>query len=111
MVPVQFGVDIFRELERLGFDDLIVPLSVLRELNALKKLARGKDKLAANAGLELANRCREVMTEGPADDAIIELAVAEGAAVFTNDAELKERLFSKEITIVYLRTKDHLEMS
>jgi uncharacterized protein len=40
----------------------------------------------------------------------VELAMEEKAAVFTNDAELKKRLCSKDITIVYLRGKDHLEI-
>ncbi|MCL7415540.1 MAG: DNA-binding protein [ANME-2 cluster archaeon] len=110
MIPVQFGVDIFKELNRNGFDEFIAPSAVVRELNALKKLARGKDKLAANAGLTLTERCTQVLVEGPADDAIEELAIAEGAAVLTNDIELKKRLCSKDITVVYLRTKDHLEI-
>jgi len=110
MVPVQFGLDIFRELRRLGFKDFIVPSSVVRELNGIKKLARGKDKMSANVGLGLARECSEIITEGNADDAIVELAVKEKAAVFTNDAELKKRLCSKDITIVYLRGMDHLEI-
>ncbi|MCK4928483.1 MAG: DNA-binding protein [Methanosarcinales archaeon] len=110
MVPVQFGVDIFKELNRLGFDEFIVPSGVVRELTALKKLAKGKDKLAANTGMTLTSKCAEVMTEGTVDDAIIELAIEQEAAVLTNDIELKKRLCSKDITVVYLRGKDHLEM-
>jgi rRNA-processing protein FCF1 len=110
MVPVQFGVDIFKELGRLGFKDFIVPSSVVRELNGIKKFAKSKDKMSANVGLRLARECREIITEGNADDAIVELAMVEKAAVFTNDAELKKRLCSKDITIVYLRGTDHLEI-
>jgi rRNA-processing protein FCF1 len=110
MVPLQFGVDIFKELERLGFKDFMVPSAVIRELSALKKLSKGKDKLAANTGLTLAQRCREIMTEGSADDAIIELAITQEAAVLTNDAELKERLANEGIAVVSLRGKDHLEI-
>lgn len=110
MVPVQFGLDIFKELGRLGFNDLIVPSSVTRELNGIKKFARGKDKMSANVGLGLSRQCSEIITEGNADDAIVKLAMEEKAAVFTNDAELKKRLCSKDITIVYLRGKDHLEI-
>lgn len=106
----QFGLDFFSELERLGFKDFIVTSSVIRELDAIRRLSKGKDKLAANVGRTLAERCRQVFTEGPADDAIIELALEEGAAVFTNDAELKNRLTSKDITIVHVRGKDHLEI-
>lgn len=106
----QFGLDFFSELERLGFKDFIVTSSVIRELDAIRRLSKGKDKLAANVGRTLAEQCRQVFTEGPADDAIIELALEEGAAVFTNDAELKNRLTSKDITIVHVRGKDHLEI-
>ena len=110
MIPVQFGVDIFKELNRLGFDEFLVPSGVVRELKTLKQLAKGKDKLAANAGFTLTQQYTQVMTEGHVDDAIIELATEEGAAVLTNDIELKKRLCSKDITVVYLRGKDHLEM-
>lgn len=110
MLPVQFGVDIFKELGRLGFKDFIVPSSVVRELNAIQKFARSKDKMSANVGLKLARECREIITEGNADDAIMELAMDEKAAVFTNDAELKKRLCSEHITVVYLRGMDHLEI-
>lgn len=110
MVPVQFGLNIFIELEKLGYKDFIAPSSVVRELSALKKLARGKDKLAANVGYDISQQCRQVMVEGPADDTIEALAIEEDAAVFTNDVELKKRLCRKDITIVHLRGKSHLEI-
>jgi rRNA-processing protein FCF1 len=44
-----------------------------------------------------------------ADRAIEELAVSENASVFTNDQLLKKRLFSKGITVVYLRQGRYLE--
>lgn len=110
MIPVQFGVDIFSELERLGYKDHIVPSSVVRELKGLKMLSKGKDKLAANAGLTLSERCRQVITEGLCDDAIVELATEESCAVLTSDKELQERLTSKNVTVVHLRGKNHLEI-
>ena len=44
-----------------------------------------------------------------ADQAIEEMALREGAAVFTNDKALKKRLFSKGITVIYLRQGQYLE--
>jgi len=44
-----------------------------------------------------------------ADRAIEVLALETGAAVFTNDRALKKRLFSKGITVVYLRQGRYLE--
>jgi len=110
MIPVLFGVDIFRELERLGYKEFIAPFSVVRELKGLKKFSKGKNKLAANAGLTLSERCIQETTQGPADDAIIELAIAKDAAVLTTDVELKERLSNKSITVIHLRGKTHLEI-
>lgn len=110
MIPVQFGVNIFSELERLGYKDHIAPSSVVRELKGLKMLSKGKDKLAANAGFTLSGECRQVITEGPADDAIVELAIEESCAVLTNDKELQERLANKNVAVVYLRGKTHLEI-
>lgn len=111
MVPEQFGVDIFSELERLGYSQWLVPSSVIGELRSLARRAdRGKDKIAARVALELAKRCVVIGENLPdADLAIEKLACTEDAAVFTNDKPLKKRLFSKGITVVYLRQGRYLE--
>jgi Uncharacterized proteins of PilT N-term./Vapc superfamily len=46
MMPEQFGVDIFSELERLGYFDYIVPTAVVRELRAIAKLAEKEETSA-----------------------------------------------------------------
>lgn len=111
MVPEQFGVDIFSELERLGYVQWLVPSSVVGELRSLARSAdRGKDKIAARVALELARRCVVIGENIPdADLAIERLAIAKDAAVFTNDKPLKKRLFSKGITVIYLRQGRYLE--
>lgn len=111
MVPEQFGVEIFSELERLGYIECLVPPSVLEELRSLAiKADRGRDKLAARVGLGLAKRCRLIGEAGmDADTAIERLALAEEAAVFTNDRALKKRLFSNGTTVIYLRQERYLE--
>jgi hypothetical protein len=113
MVPEQFGVDIFSELLRLGYAEWLVPASVLGELRSLATRAdKGKDKIAARVALSLAEGCNAVGVDNyNADQAIIELALETGAAVFTNDKALKKRLFSKGITVVYLRQGQYLEAS
>ena len=111
MVPEQFGVEIFSELERLGYTECLVPASVLAELRALASRAdKGRDKVAARVALGLAERCR-VLGEGEmdADAAIERLALDEKAAVFTNDRALKKRLSSNGITVIYLRQERYLE--
>ncbi|OPY54633.1 MAG: Ribonuclease VapC9 [Methanosaeta sp. PtaU1.Bin112] len=113
MVPEQFGVDIFGELLRLGYSEWLVPASVLGELRSLAMHAdKGKDKIAARVALGMAEGCNAVGEDDHnADQAIIELAMETGAAVFTNDKALKKRLFSKGITVIYLRQGQYLEAS
>jgi len=108
MIPVQFNVDIFNELQRLGFDELIVPEAVVDELDMLCRQLKGADKVAAKVARSLVERCEVVDAAGPADDVIVELAADLGAAVLTNDIELKNRLCEKDITVVYLRQKNRL---
>src|SRR5512139_3238682 len=111
MVPEQFNVDIFSELLRLGYVKCLVPDPVLGELRSLAIRAdKRRDKTAARVALGLAERCNTVGEDNcDADQAIEELALETGAAVFTNDRALKKRLFSKGITVVYLRQGRYLE--
>jgi rRNA-processing protein FCF1 len=108
MIPIQFNVDIFDELQRLGFDEFVVPRAVLDELGTLVDRSKGKDKMAAKVARSLADRCEVVDVTGFADDVIVELADDSGAAVLTNDIKLKNRLREKDITVVYLRQKNRL---
>ena len=111
MTAKQFGVDIFGELLRLGYVRWLVPASVMGELESLSRNAeKGRDKVAARVALDLAARCRILGEDSlDADRAIEELAEETGAAVFTNDRALKKRLFSKGITVIYLRQGRYLE--
>jgi hypothetical protein len=74
------------------------------------KADKGRDKIAARVALGLTERCSVVGEDNfDADQAIEEMALREGAAVFTNDKALKKRLFSKGITVIYLRQGQYLE--
>lgn len=109
MIPVQFNVDIFQELRRLGYNRYLVPRAVLDELDALAKKSKGSDKLAAKVARSLGKKYGIVERTGTADDVIIELATELNSAVLTNDIELKKKLIDKSITVIYLRQKNHLE--
>ena len=110
MIPGQFGIDIFMELKRLGFDSYVVPRASVRELEKISTKGRGKDRTAAKIALSLMERCTIVEKEGFADDVILDLAVSKEDAVLTNDIILKKRLCSKGVTIVQLREKTHLSL-
>ncbi len=106
-IPGQFGVDVFSELEKLGYDRFIVPRQVVYELNSLYK--KGGNKVEASLALSLLDRCEVVNTKGCTDDAIIQIAEDMNAAVVTIDAGLRKRLKDKGITTICLRQKKRLE--
>jgi len=110
MIPGQFGIDIFMELKRLGFDSYIVPRASVRELEKISNQGRGRDRTAAKIALSLLERCSIVEKQGFADDVIMELAESTEDPVLTSDIELKKRLCSKGVTIVQLRERTHLSL-
>jgi hypothetical protein len=110
MIPGQFGIDIFMELKRLGFDSYIVPRASVRELEKISTQGRGRDRTAAKIALSLLDRCTIVEKEGFADDVIMELATSKEDTVLTSDVELKKRLCSKGVSIVQLRERTHLSL-
>ncbi|KCZ70924.1 PilT domain protein [Candidatus Methanoperedens nitroreducens] len=110
MIPGQFGVDIFSELERLGFNTCLVPSASIKELEKIYARAHGRDRIAAQIALSLVDRCTIIEKSGPVDDIIIDMAIDTDAAVLTNDIELKKRLCSKGVTIIHLRGKTHLSI-
>jgi hypothetical protein len=110
MIPGQFGLDIFSELKRLGFDSYLVARASIKELEKIYSEGRGKDKSAAKIALSLLDRCTIIEKNGFADDTITDMAADMNAAVLTNDIGLKKRLCSKGVTIVYLRGKTRLSI-
>lgn len=107
MIPVQFGVDIFSELHRLGYDEIWIPKPVIDELRNIKK---GKERIAARVALSLAKRCEIVSSEGNADDAILRIASDAHASVLTLDTELRKVLRKANIPVIYLRQKSFLSL-
>jgi uncharacterized protein len=110
MIPVQFGVDIFEELKRLGFNEFYVPEAVVLEIEKLIKRVKGSDKIAAKVARSMTDRCERIAGTGPADDVILRLAKDMGAAVLTNDIELKRRLAKIRVQTVSLRQKNKLDI-
>ncbi|XGI84469.1 PIN domain-containing protein [Halorutilales archaeon Cl-col2-1] len=112
MVPSQFGVDVFDEVERLvGGYVAVVPRGVVNELKSL-----ATSDTDAEMGLEIANERCEVVeheTEGrKTDDVIVEIAENsdEVSAVVTNDRELIDRLLDVGVRVVRLRQGSHLQI-
>jgi len=137
LIPGEFGVDIFDELERLGYLHIIVPRVVLNELDTLRKSQglKGRDKIAANVGYSLIQRYTHAAVprdermpirsrvsieevegekekekeEEDTDEIITALALKRKAAVLTNDEKLRTKLSQAGIATVYLRGGNRLE--
>ena len=130
LIPGEFGVDIFEELEMLGYEHVIVPKVVLKELDKLRQSPdlKGREKIAANIGYSLVikyeqdrepepYRCRVTINEEEeegernidTDEWIVKLALKKKAAVLTNDEPLMRKLSKVGIATVYLRGKNRLE--
>ena len=110
MMPVEAGVRVFDELDRLvGNYDCVVPEAVVAELDKLSE-SGGAEGTAASVGRDLADRCEHVSTEEPyADDAIHELATTGGVdVVVTNDRPLRDRLLDAGVPVIHLRGRNQL---
>jgi rRNA-processing protein FCF1 len=129
MMPVECGVRVFEELDRLVAEpDLVAPRAVVDELDALAQ-GNGEEGRAASVGRDLADRCRIVDTSATyADDAVVELAVegvppagdANGADpagsgfdgyVVTNDRPLRDRLLDAGARVIGIRGADTLAVT
>jgi rRNA-processing protein FCF1 len=115
MVPGEFGVDIFEEIDRIVDRDyeLITSEPVKWELQNISK-NKGEEGKAAKIALMLMdkNSVEVYETSNKTGDAsIIEVARGkEGPVIATNDKGLKKQFRERSIPVIYLRTKDHLEL-
>ncbi len=111
--PLQFKIDILGELERIlnRRFELVLLSPVLRELQTLANEGRPKVSRMAIFAIEFGKKCRyvEVYSSGKTvDDTIIDVAAKSKTAVFTNDAQLRERLRDISVPVIYVRQKSHL---
>ena len=114
MMPIELGVRVFDELDRLlGAPELVVPAPVVDELAALAE-GSGTAARAARVGADLATaRCRRVETRAAtADDALVELA-RDGRVdyVVTNDRGLRDRVLAAGVAVAGARGRNALAVS
>ncbi|MFB6216941.1 MAG: PIN domain-containing protein [Candidatus Aenigmatarchaeota archaeon] len=114
MIPEEFNVDVFEEIERLidGEYELLVPETVVNELISISK-KKGTEAKAARVALELMENknVQMVETEGGGDEGVIEAAGKQDKPVVaTNDKRLKKECKERSFPVIYMRTRDHLEI-
>jgi hypothetical protein len=112
-IPYQFNVDIFEEIDRIMEEDyeLITLDRVVEELKNMIK-SKSKDAVAARIALELIEKknVKIINTdEKKVDNTIIKLADKD-TIVATNDRVLRKKIKDKNVKVLYLRSKKHLEM-
>ena len=113
-IPVNFKIDIFRELSRLldGRFEPVVLSATLRELQKLSRSTSTKLRKQAGIALKLAGQCRvQEATEArheSHDDLIVRIAHKMGFCVATNDKALRKRLRNLQVPVIYLRQKTKL---
>ncbi|WP_458208325.1 PIN domain-containing protein [Haladaptatus sp. NG-SE-30] len=111
MMPVESGVRLFDELDRLlGQYECVVPRAVVDELGGLSQ-GGGEEATAASVGQDLATRCRTIdHEESYADDALVELGDGFDFVV-TNDAPLRNRLLDAGVPVIHIRGQNKLTIT
>ncbi len=119
LVPFQFNVDIFSEIERLVTEKfkLCTLKKCIWELEHIMRTAKkGKDRLNAKMALQLVKKYNIEIIDTPldrkTDDLIVEIAKENPREwiVCTNDKELRRMLKKLGITTIFLRQKKYLEI-
>jgi len=115
-IPSKFRLDIFEELNKLQWQN-VEPVLLSPTYQELQKLAKSNSvKLSKQArlGLKLAEKCQIVEVERKGnesnDDLILRMAREWKCPVATNDKELRKRLRSVSVSVVFLRQKSQLEV-
>lgn len=113
MMPGQFGIDIYRELECLFGD--YEPMTLSDVMGELERITRGhgKDARAARMGMQLCSgRCTilDGETGESVDEKLILTAERTGSYVVTNDRLLRNALLARGIGVISMRKQKRLEI-
>lgn len=114
LLSIDRPIDLFGELNRLISRSYkcVVLSNVLNELKSLVTLGSNKEKLLAKAALKMASMCETVESNDASDvdTAILNFAKTSNVVVATNDSDLKRKLRSYGIPVIYVKGFDHLDI-
>jgi len=113
LVPFQFRIDIFEELNNLlGKAEPVILSTTMEELKRMAEKSSAKKRMQFSAALKLAKKCMILEVKRQAsetyDDVILRIASKLKFPVATNDAELRKKLRKAGLATVYLRQKARL---
>jgi rRNA-processing protein FCF1 len=108
----EFAIDLEKELTRLlGNYRIVVPTTIVRELEFLSENRTGNKKAKAKASLKLIKKYDAIDMEGSnGDDSVLELAKKINGIVVTNDRELRNRVKEMSLSVIFLRAKKKMVM-
>jgi rRNA-processing protein FCF1 len=112
LIPFQFKVDIFTELDYIMEEpyQLVTSTQVMGELKKISN-KRGKTGAAGKFALKLVGAKKNIKmieSEKSVDDWVLEYSKEKKAIAATNDIKLKKRLKKFGIKVIGLRTKTKL---
>jgi len=111
MMLFEFSIDLEGELTRLlGKYHIIIPTPIVRELEFLSKNGKGKKSFFAKSSLKLIEKYDVEDADEKGDDAVFCLAKELNGIVVTNDRELRNRLKTASVQVIYLRGKKQLSI-
>jgi len=114
MIPYQFKVDIFEEIERVcRFPyKLHIVEGTLKELQRLIEKGDAKEKKAATFAVSLVKQYHLAVIKGHENDVDSTLAglPPKDLIVATSDQELKKRLKDRGIALLVLRQQKYLQL-
>ena len=115
LIPGQFHVDIFAEIERIctfPYRLAVIDLT-LHELLALTQKGTGKDKKAAKLALNLiqAKKIATIKIEKLKNTDLALVALADQCHIIaTQDRALRAKIKDKQAKVIILRQKQYLQM-
>ncbi len=110
-LPFQFRRDPFEEIEKLANEktEFFVLSGTIDELKRLNTPEAGAALLFLNKKIE-GKKIEVIKSNGFVDKELIRWAKKLGAAIATNDKELKKTAQSENIRVIFLRNKAKLEI-
>jgi len=110
LVPFQFRIDIFAEVEALldAKPKYAVPEQVLSELRRLASRSGRLAKFARSAIALAEQRCEVLSVDAKDADEALEKLAGRGTIICTNDKVLKEKVRKRGSAVIFLRERQKL---
>ena len=115
-IPTKFQIDVFEDLAKLlnqRFEPVLLS-SIYQELKTMAEKGAPSRRRQASLALKLAEKCKKIDVEKHLeetnDDVILRIAILWKSPVATNDRELRRKLRARAIPVIYLRSKNRLEL-